>query len=130
MKYDYVLDTYALVELFNGTKKGQVVGELLVQGKSAISILALAELSDKCAKENRAIQPFVDGLKSAVAILPLTQEIALQTGKTKQKLRMISKNVSFADCVHFLTAQSVEASFVTGDSDFQPIKEQGILFLE
>lgn len=41
----------------------------------------------------------------------------------------IAKNISLADCLHFQTAKSLNALFVTGDPDFKEVKE-GVLFLK
>jgi len=130
MKYEYVLDTYALAELFDGTEKARIIRDLVNAGKCAISVIALAELSDKCAREQRNIEPLVTALQATVAIVSLSNEIAIAAGKVKNELRKVSKNISLADSIHFQTAQSSGAVFVTGDPDFKEIKKQKILLLE
>lgn len=130
MKYEYVLDMYALAELFDGTEKARIIRELVNAGKCAISVIALAELSDKCAREQRDSEPLVTALQATVAILPLSNEIAVAAGKVKNELRKTARNISLADSIHFQTAQSVEAVFVTGDPDFKDIKNKKILFME
>ena len=126
MKYKYVLDSYAWAEFFDGSEKGKRVKELLKEN-TATSILVLAEFSDKFTREGREIQPFLEFIQANTAILPLTQEIALSSGKLKFELRKTSKNISLADSMHFQTAKENEATFVTGDNDFREVK--GILFL-
>lgn len=130
MNYRYVLDTYAWAELFDGTGKGKRVKELIDQGNVATSMIALAELSDKCARENRELEPFVSFIEAKTAILPLTKEIAMQSGKLKKTLRVVASNISLADAIHFQTAKFSGATFVTGDPDFKGVKQRGILFLE
>ena len=127
MNYKYILDSYAWAEFFDGTKKGEKVKEVIDGGNVASSILVLAELSDKCARENRNLEPFVNFIESNSVILPLTKEIVLASGKLKLELRKYSKNISLADSIHFQTAKIVNAIFVTGDSDFKGVK--GIFFL-
>lgn len=130
MSYRYVFDTYAWAELFDGTEKGKHVKELIDQGNVATSVIALAELSDKCAKETRELEPFVSFIEAKSTILPLTKDIATQSGKLKKALRAASSNISLADAIHFQTAKSFGATFVTGDPDFKGAKLRGILFLE
>lgn len=130
MNYRCVLDTHAWVEFFDGTGIGIRVKELIERGSIATSVLALAELSHKCAKEGRELEPFLSFIQAQSAILPLTQEIALNSGKLKKELRNLSKNVSLADAIHFQTAKSFGSTFVTGDPDFKETKLRGILFLE
>ncbi len=129
MNYRYVLDTYAWAELFDGTVKGRRVKELIEQEHVATSIIALAELSDKCAREGRELEPFVSFIEAKSAILPLTKDIATQSGKLKKALRAASSNISLADAIHFQTARSFGATFVTGDPDFKEVTLKGILFL-
>ena len=129
MNYKYILDTHAWVEFFDGTEKGRRVNELIEHGSIATSVLALAELSHKCAKEGREVEPFSSFIQAKSAVLPLTQEIALNSGKLKKELRNVSKNVSLADAIHFQTARVFSATFVTGDPDFKEVTAKGILFL-
>ena len=126
MNYKYVLDSYAWAEFFDGSEKGKKIKDLLKEN-TATSILVLAEFSDKCAREGREIETFVEFIQANTAILPLTQEIALGSGKLKVELRKTSKNISLADSIHFQTAKENGATFVTGDNDFKEV--EGILFL-
>ena len=130
MNYKYVLDTCAWAELFDGTEKGRRVKGIIAEGNVATSIIALAELSDKCAKEDREFEPFVSFIEAKSAILPLTKSIVTQSGKLKRALRATSSNISLADAIHFQTAKSFGATFVTGDLDFKEVKLTGILFLQ
>ena len=130
MNYKYVLDTYAWVGFFDGTEKGKRVKGVIDSGNVATSMIALAELSDKCARENRELGPFVSFIEAKSAILPLTKDIATQSGKLKKALRAASSNISLADAIHFQTAKSFGSTFVTGDPDFKGVKLRGILFLE
>lgn len=129
MNYKYVLDSYAWSEFFDGSKEGLIVKDLLDQGNVATSVVALAELSDKCAREQRDVQLLVRFIQMKAAVVLLTPEIAIPAGKLKQELRKIAKNISLADALHFQTAKLNGALFVTGDPDFKEIKE-GVLFLK
>ncbi len=132
MMYSYVLDTYAWAEFFDGTDKGRRVRQIIEQeqGKIGTSVIALAELSDKCAREGYDVENFVRFIEAKSAILQLTREIALRSGTLKAALRKISKNMSLADSIHFQTAKEFGAVFVTGDPDFEPIKQnKNVLFL-
>lgn len=128
MSYKYILDSCAWAEFFDGTDKGQRVKDILQEGNSGTSIIALAEFSDKCARENRNADHFVRFIQAKSAILPLTAEIALKAGPLKVELRKVSKNISLADCIHLQTARSQGAVFVTGDPDFRNI--EGVMFLD
>ncbi len=115
------------MELFLGTPKGSVVTDLLEKERCATSILTIAELSDKCEREKQVFEPYLEFIQRKAALIPITIEIAQQAGRLKNELRQHSKNISLADSIHFQTAKSMGAAFVTGDPDFKEVK--GILFL-
>ena len=128
MKYDYVLDSYAWAELFDGTEKGKKVKGITDKGSIGTSVITLAEFSDKCARDGRDLEPFLRFIQAKAAILPLDLEIAIKAGKLKKELRKVSNNISLADAIHFQTAKLNKAVFVTGDRDLKNVKD--ILFLE
>lgn len=128
MRYNYILDSYAWAELFDGTEKGKRVKEIIGKGSIGTSIITLAEFSDKCAREDRDLEPFLRFIQANASVIPLNLETAVKAGKLKFELRKTSSNISLADAIHFQTAQLNKAVFVTGDKDFKNVKD--ILFLE
>ena len=131
MKYSYVLDTYVGAEVFDGTDKGRRVRQIIEQeqGKIGTSVVALAEFSDKCAREGYDVEKFVSFIEAKSSILQLSRDIALKSGKLKAALRKISKNVSLADSIHFQTAKEFGAVFITGNPDFQHLKQNKDIML-
>ena len=75
MNYEYVLDSYAWSEFFDGTQQGKKVKTLLDNYNIATSVIALAELSDKCSRENRDFQPLMLLIQTKAVIIPLTSDI-------------------------------------------------------
>lgn len=73
MNYKYVLDSYAWSEFFDGFKEGLIVKDLLDQGNVATSVVALAELSDKCAREQRDVQLLVRFIQIKEGVLFLKE---------------------------------------------------------
>ncbi len=128
MSYKYIFDTFAWVELFDGTEKGKKVLLLLEEDVVATSVIVLAELSDKCRRENWNIEPFLQYIRAKAMILPLSQEIAIKSGFYKTELRKICRNISLPDAIHYTTARENNAILVTGDSDFKDVKNN-VLFL-
>ncbi len=132
MRYSYVLDTYAWAEFFDGTDKGRRVRLIIEQeeGRIGTSVIALAEFSDKCARQGYDVEKFVGFIEAKSVILQLTRDIALKSGELKAALRKVSKNISLADSIHFQTAKDFGAVFVTGDTDFKPLKgDKDMMFL-
>lgn len=127
MKYDYLLDSYAWAEFFDGSEKGRKVKDLIEKKNIATSVITLAELSDKCARDSRDFGLFLKFIESKATILLLTRDIAVKSGKLKLELRRICSDISLADAIHFQTAKSFGTIFVTGDPDFKNIND--IIFL-
>ena len=129
MKHDYSFDTHAWAEYFDGTDKGKIVKAIL-ESNSAVftSILAFAELSEKCFREGKPLTPLLECIHNRARIIGLNLSIAINAGTLKQKLRKINNNVSLADAIHFQSAKQKNSIFVTGDPDFKYIKD--VLFLE
>ncbi|MBI5393533.1 PIN domain-containing protein [Candidatus Woesearchaeota archaeon] len=128
MSYKFILDTFAWIELFNGTEKGKKVFEIINNNSCASSVLIFFELSDKCSRDNLDFQLYKKYILTKAGIIPISINLADNVGKNKLFLRKINANISLADAIHYTTAIDNNAIFITGDPDFKDIKEN-ILFL-
>ena len=127
MSYRYVIDSSMWFEYLRGTAQGMKIRAIIENESIATSIIAIAELADKCGRENI---PFGDKLKfiqSRSAILPLTVSIALSAAKTKKRLRVQNPKFGLADAIHLATAKQEQALLVTADNDFAG--EEGIVLV-
>ena len=50
--YDFLIDSYAWIEYFRGTRRGENVREFIEGGSAATSVLTLAEMHEKYLREN------------------------------------------------------------------------------
>ncbi len=128
MSYKFILDTYAWIELFNGTEKGKRVFDIINNHSCASSLLVFFELSDKCFRDNLDFELYKKYILTKVGIIPLSLSLADTVGANKSVLRKIDTNISLADSIHYTTARENNAIFVTGDSDFKNVSES-VLFL-
>lgn len=118
MSFKYVLDSSAWIEYLGGSTKGQKVHRLLSNEKVATSILAITELADKFARENRSFDTTLRFIQSNSAIIPLTISIGLRAAKVKKQFREKQSKFGLADAINFATALQENAHFVTADRDF------------
>lgn len=129
MSYKYVVDTFAWVEYFRGTKKGEIVRDCIEEGNAITPTIALAELSD--AYERRGIPNWERDLAfiiSKTTIMDLNQQLAVEAGKIKNEVRKKYKTqFGLADAIILATAKKTNARIVTGDKHFEKLK--GIVFL-
>ena len=127
---NYLLDTYAWIEYFIGSKNGEIVEELIKTGDVSTSVISISELSDKyyrnglLSKWNKRFQFILNKSK----ILSLTLEIAKNSGLRKWNLRKKNKTFGLADAIIYETAIQYNLKIVTGDMHFE--KLENILFLK
>ncbi len=127
---NYLLDTYAWIEYFLGSKNGEIVKELIKTGDVSTSVISISELSDKYYREgllnewNKRFQFILNNSK----ILSLTLAIAKNSGLRKWSLRKKNKTIGLADAIIYETAIQYNLKIVTGDMHFE--KLENILFLK
>ena len=128
MSYNYVIDTSAWYEYFTGTAKGIKVKPYIEQEEIATSIMAIAELADKFARENRKFDVMLKFIQRRAAILELSVSLALKAAQLKKELRKERDKFSMADGVHLATTQQENAVLVTTDTDFSGIENVRLIW--
>ena len=122
MTFDYLIDSYAWVEYYLGSEKGVKIKDIIETKNIATSILAIAELSDKFARENSDFDLLFQFINSRSKILPLTVKTALNSGKFKSEMRKRFKQFGLADAIIYLTAKINNSKLLTGDIHFKGLK--------
>ncbi|QEE16523.1 PIN domain-containing protein [Promethearchaeum syntrophicum] len=134
MNYKYVLDSFAWVEYAIGSNMGEFVEFLLNNADCFTPTIVIAELSDKFHRENQLkdwmlLYKFI---KNATQTIPLSDNLAFQSGQQKTKLRENQhtgeKKIGLADAIIYQTSLNQEAKLVSGDDHFRNIKN--VLYLK
>jgi predicted nucleic acid-binding protein len=124
MSYEYVVDSYAWIEYFRGSKAGEKAKEFIEGGKAATTTIAIAELREKYAREG---WPYFDEdllfITSSTAIVNLTKNIAVKAGEMNAAMKVKVKGWGMADSITLATAQIAKAKVVTGDKHFKGLKQ-------
>ena len=127
---EYLLDTYAWIEYFLGSKEGEKVKNLIKHQIIHTSIISIAELSDKYHREN-LIDEWRDRYRfimSKSSILPCSIKIAKNSGFRKLELRKKNKSIGLADAIIVETAFQHGLMIVTGDLHFETM--ENVFFLK
>ncbi|TFF95269.1 MAG: type II toxin-antitoxin system VapC family toxin [Promethearchaeota archaeon] len=127
---EYLLDTYAWIEYFIGSNKGEIVKKLIDSNIMYTSIISIAELSDKYYREN-LIDEWNDRYKFILSksyVAHLTIEIVKNSGPRKWKLSEMNEDIGLADAIIIETAIQKGLVIVSGDSHFKEL--ENVLFLE
>ena len=121
----FVIDAYAWVEYFDGSKLGEKVKEIVENSQYAITtnMLTIAELSSHFSRKQIDFSEELKILISLSSIYSINLEFAEEAGKLRAELRKERKHMGLADVFVLLTAQKLKAKVVTGDEDFRGLKD-------
>jgi predicted nucleic acid-binding protein len=127
-----VIDTYAWIEIFIGSKNGEKAREILRKAEETYTPdVVIAEIARKYLREGTKEQTILERLKTieeTSEITPIDKDIAIESAKCylelmeKAKTRKI-KAPSLFDAIVLATARTLEAKLVTGDEHFKDIHE-------
>ena len=118
-----VLDSFAWVEYFLGSIRGEKVKDFIESKKCVTPTIVIAELSAKYSNDKTDFTDKLKFIKFNTKVMTLTDEIAELAGKIKIQQRKTKKYFGFADSIIYATALSCNARVISGDPHFEDIKE-------
>jgi predicted nucleic acid-binding protein len=127
----YVIDSYAWIEYFIGSRIGETVKSLIENSEEKITpTICLAEVYAKTLKvENQELaekqKTFIKE-KSALALLD--ESIAVESAKLNVRMKKEIDGWGLADSIVYATAMVKKAEVVTGDEHFKKLKN--VLFIK
>ena len=117
-----MLDTYAILEFFQGTDKGETVKDLIDAEQSIhISVLSLYETGTVLERQigKKDAQDYLRSLQTYYQIVDVTADIALNAVKLKRKFKLPA-----IDCLIYSSARKMKADVVSGCKHFKSIEHQ------
>ena len=127
----YVVDSYAWIEYFMGTRMGETVKSLIENSEEKFTpTICLAEVygktlkveSQELAKKQRAY------IKEKSALVFLDETIAVESARLNVKMRKEIDGWGLADSIVYATATIKKAEVVTGDEHFK--KLENVFFIK
>jgi predicted nucleic acid-binding protein len=124
-----LLDTYAWVEFFIGSKAGKKVLKAIQENRCFTSILSLAEIVDWCFKNDlkEKAKQYIEIVEKASTILNITKEIAILAGEMNQERKKKVKGWGMIDSIILATATFYNLKILTGNSHFKDLENVEIL---
>lgn len=119
MSYEFIIDSYAWVEYFKGSKQGEMAREFIENKTSATSVITIAELSEKYEREGKSFEEDFNFIISQTKIIQLNTDIALLAGKINNGNKKKIKNWGMADAIILSSAKINKGKVVTGDKHFR-----------
>jgi len=116
-----VFDTFAWIEYFQSTKKGEKVKEYLENNEIITPAIVLLELSYKADKENWDCKKILDFVKHNSEIIGINEGFVLNFGRLYNITKKEIREIGFADIIILNTALLNNAKVLTGDQHFSKL---------
>ena len=117
-----MLDTYAIIELFRGSEKGEHVRRLLEkEAEIFISVLSLYETGTVLEREigRKRSREYLSSIEIHFVVVDLDREIALNAVKIRSNFKLPA-----IDCMVYSSARMKNAAVVSGCKHFRSISDQ------
>ncbi|MEA2090444.1 MAG: type II toxin-antitoxin system VapC family toxin [Thermoproteota archaeon] len=126
----YVIDSYAWIEYFMGTKAGEKSKKVIEGLEEKITpSICLAEVYAKTLKTEG--KPLAEKQRTFIrersAIAPLDENTAVKAAETDVEMKKRVKSWGLADSIVYATAKIKEANVVTGDEHFREL--ENVIFI-
>ncbi|MEM3549554.1 MAG: type II toxin-antitoxin system VapC family toxin [Candidatus Bathyarchaeia archaeon] len=127
----YVIDSYAWLEYFMGTKAGEKAKPIIEGLEEKITpTICLAEVYAKTLKvESQELsEKQRTFIKEKSALASLDETIAIESAKIDVEMKKKVKGWGLADSIVYATALTKKAEIVTGDEHFRNLKN--VIFIK
>ncbi len=118
-----VLDTFAWIEYFAGTRQGENARPYVEGGEAITPSIVIAEFTDKYQREGMNPTERLSFIKTKSAVSPLDDGLAESAGMISATRRKEVKGWGLVDSVVLATARAIGAKVVTGDEHFRDLEE-------
>ncbi|MGH9933926.1 MAG: type II toxin-antitoxin system VapC family toxin [Nitrososphaerales archaeon] len=119
----YVIDSFAWIEYFTGSKTGESAIQYIESEESVTPTIVIAELSAKYAGLKQDFAPRLKFIALKSRIVGLDEETATLAGVISSERKSKIHKWGLADSIILATARLQEAEVVTGDQHFSDLKE-------
>ncbi|MBI4043975.1 MAG: PIN domain-containing protein [Candidatus Diapherotrites archaeon] len=114
-----LFDTYAWVEFFKNTAKGQKAAALLRANACFTSVISLAELSEWIEREGLDRKRLLGYVKAFSTVLEADVQTMELAGILKVKKRVMHKDFGLVDAIILAASRQHQLPVVTGDPHFE-----------
>jgi predicted nucleic acid-binding protein len=127
---EYIIDSYAWVEYFNGSKKGEILKKLFLEEKNKFFTISccLAEIKGWAIKNNQNFDNILNIIRPNSEILNLNENDWILAGKERAEQRIKQKDFGLIDSTILVKQKELNCKIVTGDLHFKDLKN--IIFME
>ncbi|MBI2584082.1 MAG: PIN domain-containing protein [Candidatus Aenigmarchaeota archaeon] len=122
---DYIVDAWAWIEYFDGSRAGNKIRDYIESGRNAIFIssVTFAEVISKFLRTGRDADVAIEGIRALSRIINADEELAASAGRLHAGNRNNIKNFGLADAFVLASARKTGCRILTGDPHFEGFKE-------
>lgn len=118
-----VIDSFAWIEYFAGSKAGEQAKKYIESGDSITPTIVIAELSEKHAKLKEDFSTKLKFIILKSRTMALNEDIAMLAGIINADRKKKVSRWGLADSIILATARLQNANVVTGDEHFRDLEE-------
>jgi len=121
---NYLMDSFAWIEYFIGSQKGEVVSKIVSNANNHIftSLVTFAEVISITERECRDVDLVYYSLLALSKFTGLSPEFSKEVGIIHAKTKKKISNFGLADAFILAAARQLDAKIVTGDPHFKDFK--------
>ncbi len=126
----YIIDSYAWVEYFIGSKEGEILKKLFSNANNRFFTVecCLAEIHGWALKNNQNFDNLLKIIKANSEILETSIENWIDAAKERNIQRKTQKNFGLIDSVILVKQKEINCKIISGDKHFENLKD--VIFLE
>lgn len=126
----YIIDTYAWIEYFTGSKKGVVVKNIIENTQNNVVTLesCIAEIYLWCLREEKDFDSSFKLIKNLSPIVQINLSNWIWAAKIRHENRKKIVNFGIMDAIILAKQKEVRFKVITGDKHFKNLKN--VVFLE
>ncbi len=127
---EYIIDSYAWIEYFIGSKKGEGLRNLFSNGKNNFFTVecCLAEIKGWTLRNKLDFEDYYKIIRSDSEILELSEKDWISAAEEKAVQRKTEKNFRLIDATILVKQKELDCMIVSGDKHFKKLKN--IVYLE
>lgn len=121
----YIVDTYAWIEYFIGSKKGEILRKLLLDGKNQFLTVecCLAEIMGWTLINNQDFDKLFKVIRGNSRIIQLTEHDWIDSGKERFGQRKLQKDFGLIDAAILVKQKEFNCKLVSGDKHFKNLEK-------
>ena len=124
MSSEYVIDSYAWIEYFKGSKEGKSARKYIEDQGNITPTIVIAELAHKYKREGWDFwKDDLEFIEANSALIKLTAKLAEGAGIINAEMKKEDKTWGMSDSIVLATGRNYGVKVVTGDEHFRNLDD-------